>query len=396
MKLDARVPLVTPFPTSEFHERVERMREAMRFHELDAALLTSEANVEYLSGFWTLFAWNSLSRPWYFILPLDGEPIGVIPEFGETNWRNTSWVERLIVWPSPRPEDEGISLLAKIFRGLRHRFGRIGAELGAETRIGMPVNDFLRLRAEIQPLQMVDATPTFRQVRQIKSPAEVARVAAICRIAGEAFTTLPSYFIAGESERALAQKFQANLMLQGAEKTPYVAMSSGLNGYLSGSTWPSDRSIAEGDVLMIDTGSRLGGYFCDFNRNFAVAPVSDEIRRTQAALVAAAAAGIDAARPGTTMSELFRVQLALLETLGMTCGPVGRFGHGLGKLMTEWPSIKSDDHTVLTAGMIITIEPSVVLSNGRPMLHEEDIVITPDGCRVLTQRAGPDITLLPI
>jgi Xaa-Pro aminopeptidase len=139
MKLDARVPLVPPFSTSEFHDRVERMREAMRFHELDAALLTSEANVEYLSGFWTLFAWNSLSRPWYFILPLDGEPIGVIPEFGETNWRNTSWVERLIVWPSPRPEDEGISLLAKIFRGLRHRFGRIGAELGAETRIGMPV-----------------------------------------------------------------------------------------------------------------------------------------------------------------------------------------------------------------------------------------------------------------
>jgi Xaa-Pro aminopeptidase len=79
---------------------------------------------------------------------------------------------------------------------------------------------------------------------------------------------LPSYFVAGESERALAQKFQANLMLQGAEKTPYVAMSCGLNGYLSGSTWPSDRSISEGDVLMIDTGSRLGGYFCDFNRNF--------------------------------------------------------------------------------------------------------------------------------
>ena len=135
-------------------------------------------------------------------------------------------------------------------------------------------------------------------------------------------------------------------MLQGAEQTPYVAMSSGLNGYLSGSTWPSYRSIAEGDVLMIDTGSRLGGYFCDFNRNFAVAPVSDEVRRAQAALVAAAAAGIDAARPGTTMSELFRAQLALLDTLGMSSGPVGRFGHGLGKLMTEWPSIKSDDHVI--------------------------------------------------
>jgi Xaa-Pro dipeptidase len=394
MKFEAHVPLVPPFSVAEFHERVERMRKAMRVHELDALLLTSEANIEYLSGFWTLFAWNSLSRPWYFVLPLDAEPIGVIPEFGESNWRNTSWVERLVVWPSPRPEDEGISLLTDIFRGLRSRFGRIGAELGAETRLGMPVGDFLRLSAEIRPLQLVDATAAFRQVRQIKSEAEVARVATICRIADEAFATLPSYFIAGASERALAQKFQADLMLRGAEKSPYVAMSSGLNGYMSGSTWPSDRAITEGDVLMIDTGSRLGGYFCDFNRNFAVAPVSDEVRRAQAALVAAAVAGIDAAHPGTTMSELFHAQLAVLEARGMSCGPVGRFGHGLGKLMTEWPSIKSDDNSVLAPGMIITIEPSLVLSNGSPMLHEEDILITPDGCRVLTRRAGPDITVL--
>jgi|SoiMethySBSTD1v2_1073268.scaffolds.fasta_scaffold03785_16 Xaa-Pro dipeptidase len=394
MELEARVPLVPPFPTTEFHDRVERMRRAMRIHELDAVLLTSEANVEYLSGFWTLFAWNSLSRPWYFVLPLDEEPIGVIPEFGESNWRNTSWVERLVVWPSPRPEDEGISLLVDIFRGLRRRFGRIGAELGPETRLGMPVADFLRLSAEIRPLQMVDATAAFRQVRQIKSPAEVERVATICRIADEAFAALPSYFVAGESERALAQKFQADLILRGAEKTPYVAMSSGLNGYLSGSTWPGDRVIAQGDVVIIDTGSRLGGYFCDFNRNFAVGRVSDEVRRAQAALVAAASAGIAAARPGTTMSELFHIQLAALESRGMSCGPVGRFGHGLGKLMTEWPSIKSDDCSVLLAGMIITIEPSVLLSSGRPMLHEEDIVITSDGCRVLTRRAEPELLVL--
>ena len=396
MHVTRNLPQATPFPVSEFRERVERLQAKMQAQRLDALLLTSEANVEYVSGFWTLFAWNSPSRPWYLVLPLVGDPIGVIPQVGESNWRTTSWVEELRTWPSPRPEDEGVTLLLQTFRDLPRRFGRVGAELGPETRLGMTASDLFAVIDGLHPLEVVDGSTVIRQVREIKSFLEIERVATICTIASEAFAALPGQFQKGDSERSLAQKFQADLMLRGAEKTPYVAMSSGPGGYVSSSTWPSDRILAKGDVLMIDTGSRLDGYFCDFNRNFAFGEASDEVKRTHAALVAATNAGIQAVRPGVSMRDLFHVQLDVLEAHGMRCGIVGRFGHGLGKLMTEWPSVKTDDYGVLKPGMIMTIEPSVLLTNGSPMLHEEDVVVTDDGCSVLSRPAHPDIACLPL
>lgn len=394
--MDSKHLPVEPFSDAEFHSRVERTRELMRAQNLDAVFLTAEPNVEYLAGFVTLFAWNSPSRPWYFLLPLEGDPVGIIPEAGESNWRETSWVERILTWPSPRPEDEGLSLLSATMRDFPNRFGRIGAELGPETRLQMPVADFLGLCEMIKPFDLVDCSSVMREARIIKSPAEVDRIRAACTIVCDAFDELPQQFSPGDSERAVAQKFQADIMLRGAEKTPYVAMSSGHGGYLSSSTWPSDRTLGEGDVFMIDTGSRFGGYFCDFNRNFAIGKASDEIRHAQEALIAATSAGIAAAKPGATAAELFDAQLETLLAQGVHAGSIGRFGHGLGKLLTEWPSNMRDDHTVLRPGMIMTIEPSLLLSSGRPMLHEEDLLINEHGNELLTRPAGPEICEIEI
>ena len=78
-----RVP--GPFSRQEFEQRVERVRRLMTKAKLDGLLITSEANLEYLSGFTTQFAWNSPTRPWYFVLPRVGEAQAVIPEIGLTN-----------------------------------------------------------------------------------------------------------------------------------------------------------------------------------------------------------------------------------------------------------------------------------------------------------------------
>src|SRR5262249_5376474 len=82
---------VARFAPPEFVSRVERARALMTEHRLDGMLVTSEPNLEYLSGFVTQFAWASPTRPWYFVLPRDGDAIAVIPEIGLTNWHETSW-----------------------------------------------------------------------------------------------------------------------------------------------------------------------------------------------------------------------------------------------------------------------------------------------------------------
>ena len=60
---------VPGFGAAEFAARVERARALMTEEKLDGIMVTSEPNLEYLSGFMTQFAWASPTRPWYFVLP---------------------------------------------------------------------------------------------------------------------------------------------------------------------------------------------------------------------------------------------------------------------------------------------------------------------------------------
>jgi Xaa-Pro aminopeptidase len=85
-----------PFDQREFGRRIERARRAMEEDQLDAIVVSSEANLEYRSGMVTQFAWVTPTRPFFFVVPRDGEPTAVIPEIGHTNWQDTSWCQNII------------------------------------------------------------------------------------------------------------------------------------------------------------------------------------------------------------------------------------------------------------------------------------------------------------
>jgi Xaa-Pro aminopeptidase len=382
------------FTRREFERRIERACRLMTRESLDGLLVTSETNVEYLSGFTTQFAWNTPTRPWYFLLRRNGRAVAIIPEIGLSNWLATSWAKDVLTWPSPRPENEGLDLLTKAIAGTRRRFGRLGVELGAESRLGMPAGDFLRLRRMIRPVRMVDGSSLMRELRLVKSKAEVDRIRHICQLASDTFDALPGFLEIGDTESDLVRKFQSDILLRGADKTPYTAIGSGKGGYSSIIAGPTERRLRSGDVFLIDTGSRYGGYFCDFDRNYAIAKVSDQVRRVHDILYRATDAGLAAARPGNTAADVFAAQARVLVDAGIELGNVGRFGHGLGKILTEPPSNKPGDHTILEPGMVLTIEPNAMYGRGKILVHEEDIVITHDGAELLSRRAPKEMVTI--
>lgn len=394
MRHPERPPEPGKFTRREFERRVERACRLMTRDKLDGILVTSETNLEYLSGFTTQFAWNTPTRPWYFLLRRNGSGVAVIPEIGVSNWRSTSWVDEILAWPSPRPENEGLDLLSKIVTGTRRRYGRLGVELGAESRLGMPAGDFLRLKRMIRPVQMIDGSAVMRELRLVKSKAEVARIRHICELASDTFDALPGFFNVGDTEKDLVRKFQADILLRGADKTPYTAIGSGRGGYNSIIAGPTDRKIGAGDIFLIDTGSRYAGYFCDFDRNYAIGKVRDPVRRVHDLLYRATDAGIAAARPGNTAADVFAAQARVLVDAGIELGNVGRFGHGLGKNLTEPPSNMPGDDTQLEPGVVLTIEPNAMYGRGKILVHEENIVVTVDGAELLSRRAPREMVII--
>jgi Xaa-Pro aminopeptidase len=110
-------------------------------------------------------------------------------------------------------------------------------------------------------------------------------------------------------------------------------------------------------------------------------------------LIDATAAGFASARPGAVISDIFHAMQAVADPEG-DAGDAGRIGHGLGLQLTEWPSIIAADHTELVPGMVLTLEPSVALGQGRLMTHEENIVIRDGGAEYLTRPDSTEIRVI--
>jgi Xaa-Pro dipeptidase len=379
------------FTPAEFAHRTQRAQSIMRKHGLDALLVSAPPNVRYFSGFDTQF-WESPTRPWFIVVPLEGNPIAVIPEIGAPEMALT-WIKDIRTWPAPVPIDDGRSLLKSTLESLPRRFGKIGAEMGREMALRMPVSEFLALRERLAS-EIVDGTPCLWEIRMVKTQAEIDHINFICQIASDAYEALPSYITTGETEREIARKLRIDIAKRGADSTPFIPAISGPGGVSQIVCGPHDRAITDGDILFIDTGSTFDGYFCDFDRNYAVGQVSDDVRRVHEALWLATEAGIKAAVPGATTDDVFRAMEKIIQEAGAIGNNVGRLGHGLGMQLTEPPSHRLGDGTVILENMVLTIEPGMEYAPGKMIVHEENIAITTSGPRLLTKRAPRELPVI--
>ncbi|MFP3920597.1 MAG: M24 family metallopeptidase [Dichotomicrobium sp.] len=385
-------PPARGFPESEYRARTGRAQALMTAGGLDAMLLTSEADLRYFTGFLTQF-WQSPTRPWFLVVPAAGKPVAVIPEIGAALMSRT-WIEDIRTWPSPRPADEGISLLADTVAELCGSGGRLGIPMGPETHLRMPLADYERLRDLLHGVGFADASAVMRELRMVKSPAEIEKIAWTCSRTGTVFAELPAMLRPGMSEREIFRSFKTACLKAGLDDVTYLVGGAGQGGYGDIISPPSDRPISAGDVLMLDTGATFDGYYCDFDRNYVLPPVADATRRAHDVLYEATEAGFAVARPGSTCREVFVAMRAVLEAGGAPGNNVGRLGHGLGMQLTEWPSLTHDDSTELKPGMVLTLEPAMTIAPGKGMVHEENIVIEPDGPRWLTPRAPAELPLI--
>ena len=148
---------------------------------------------------------------------------------------------------------------------------------------------------------------------------------------------------------------------------------------------------------MLDTGCVWDGYFCDFDRNYAIGTPSAAAQQAHHRLYDATDAALEMLRPGITPQDLFVTMDRILRPQGAAQGggdDVGRYGHGLGIQLTEPPSHTDWDETDIVAGMVLTIEPSLVFDDDRLMVAEENVLVTPDGATLLTRRAPRDLPVI--
>ena len=167
-------------------------------------------------------------------------------------------------------------------------------------------------------------------------------------------------------------------------------VASGPNGALP-HAHPTERRLAEGDLVILDFGGVHEGYCVDVSRTVSVGPPSPETRRLHRAVSEAQAAALAAAAPGVLASDVDGAARAALEGHGLADLFGHGTGHGLGIDVHELPRIGKrrtgsvgPDDVALAAGMVFTIEPGVYVPDLGGVRIEDDVLMTEAGIEVLT------------
>jgi diaminopropionate ammonia-lyase family len=309
-------------------------------------------------------------------------------------------------WPSPVKDDDGVTLLHAALA----LYKNIGMPMGPETSLRMSYVDLRKVQTRLG-VEFVDATDIVRRVRMTKSPAEIDKIRIACRIASRSFANLPALIAANHTttvtERDVIRDMTMDLLRRGADAVKYIVCKSGIDGYDSIVEGPTDTILRPGVCMVIDVGATYDGYFCDFDRNFMITDSGDSgdsaeqsayLARHHDLLWSATELGAAAAKPGNTMHDVWKAMTDHLISGGIDAAvyATGRQGHFIGSQLTELPSMVSNEMTVLEPGMVLTLEPSLPLRDGKCIVHEECIAITTTGCEFLTERAPRQMAELAV
>ncbi len=365
------------FSKGDMERRWARARAMMADRGLDALLVSNEENFQYFTGTTgTLGLHYSLTRPAVLVFPLVGDPVAVVGEVLTHSVRMTTYLSdvrgytNVVTFPA--------EMVVDAIRGLEGKAGRVGAELGQEQRMGIPVSDYMGIVDAMPNVAFEDAADLIVKMRMVKTPEEVAYMRQAADITGRARQRLFDEIVPGMTERDVVRSMRRLILEEGADRTSFV--------HLIASFPPChtqhhlDRPLEKGRVLYVDAGAYVRYYTIDYARLASLGPATDEDRRGHEVLLEANARMIDALKPGVTCVELHQIAAAVVAGAGYEIAPTGRMGHGQGLQFTEPPSICPEDDTMLEEGMVISTEPVVALN----LLWEDVHVITADGHDQLT------------
>jgi len=348
---------------SEFEQRRCVIGEELEHRELDAMLVTSPANVRYLTGF-TGSNGAVLAGPGEAVFFTD-------PRYAIQSRREISCRTQVCKGPILQ------AVAAAVAGAHIRRLGFEAAHLsyaGFDTLRGkMPVN------AALEPV-----SGWLEAHRMLKSASEIERIRRSVATNSQAFERAARRIRLGMRERDVAAEIEHQMRRAGAEKPSFETIVSSGERTALPHAHPTDAMLRAGQLVLIDMGTFQDGYASDMTRMLFLGAPGARVKRLYRAVLEAQLAAIEAVRPGVTAAHVDRQARTVLKGYGLERAFVHSTGHGLGLEIHELPRIGRKDKTRLASGMAITIEPGVYVEGFGGIRIEDTVVVTARGCEVLT------------
>lgn len=222
-------------------------------------------------------------------------------------------------------------------------------------------------------------------LRMFKSDEEVRLISAAASLHLGALTEVEPLIRPGTREAELALALEIALRKRGAEEKAFdIIVASGERGALPHGV-ASDKAMGEGELVTIDFGCRLSGYHSDETVTLAIGDVSDELRSVFDTVLDAHDLALAAVAPGIALADLDRIAREHIAACGFGSYFGHGLGHGVGLEIHEAPTVSPRSKAVAAAGMVFTIEPGIYVPGVGGVRIEDMVLVTAEGCRVLTK-----------
>ena len=242
-----------------------------------------------------------------------------------------------------------------------------------------------RWAAALAPAEMVPTSGLVETLRQVKDPGELARIERAAAIADAALAEVRPILSEGPSEREVALTLDTAMRRLGAQDRAFeTIVASGPNAAQPHAR-PTTRRIGQGDPVVIDFGAVFDGYRSDMTRTFCVGGEPRGVLADVFDVVAyAQRLGLDAVRAGAAATDVDRACRDAIAAAGFGDAFEHGTGHGVGLDIHEAPSVGPGSTAILAAGVVVTVEPGVYLRDLGGVRMEDTVVVTDGPCRPLT------------
>ncbi len=326
----------------------------------DAALIVSETNRRYFTGFASDAGYLLVTRHQSFLL---------------VDSRYTEAAQRAV------PDSEVIEF-RKLSETLKELLSRMEIQCVALEGSGFTLNEAHRIEAmlgDVETLKTSALDEAIGKLRIIKTTAEVEKIMRAQRITEQALTELLPMVKEGVMEKDLALELEYKIRKLGADDISFDLITiAGKNTSMPHGV-PGMYRIRKGDFITFDVGALYDGYHSDMTRTYAFGEVSEKQKRVYRTVMEAQQIGLDAVRSGVRAGEVDDAARSYIDQAGFS-GCFGHStGHGVGLDIHELPMVAAGNETVLQSGMVLTVEPGIYLKGEFGVRIEDTVIVTTDG-----------------
>ncbi|MGD9016865.1 MAG: Xaa-Pro peptidase family protein [Desulfobacterales bacterium] len=382
-------------PASELYDRIRRFQRQLRSNGSDGALIVQNADLYYFSG---------TIQQAHLYIPAEGEPL-LMARKSLPRAREESALERVEPIKSPRQLPD---LLAASGIAMPHA-------LGLEMDV-LPVNQY-RVYADLFPdARLIDVSDDIRRVRAVKSTYEIDQIRFAARMADEVAATMATHLREGMMEVELAGLIEGEARKRGHQGVVRMRMWGGelfyghllagprgaVPSYLASPTGGAGLTpaVAQGagfspirarEPILLDYVFAWNGYIADHTRIFAIGGVPEDLLKAHEAMLTVQETVKRAIHPGAIAGDLYSLAVDAAKAMGVDQWFMGSddsrvhfIGHGIGLELDEYPFLAKGQETVLASGMVIALEPKLIIPGKGVVGIENTLLVTESGVEQLT------------